>query len=70
MIVGSNSLFIYLFFSIGASDLLQHILEPFVKLLFAWSGEYSAAILTSCSVWLAMWGICYWLYQKKLFFKF
>ena len=70
MIVGSNSLFIYLFFSVGAADLLQHILEPFVKLLFAWTGELVTQILTSSSVWLAMWGICYWLYQKKLFFKF
>lgn len=70
IIVGSNSLFIYLFFNIGGAELLQHILEPFVKLLFSWTGEYSTEILTSCSVWLAMWGICYWLYQKKIFFKF
>ena len=70
MIVGSNSLFIYLFFSIGGANLLQHILEPFAKLLFAWTGEMGTHLLTSCSVWAAMWGICYWLYQKKLFFKF
>jgi predicted acyltransferase len=70
IIVGSNSLFIYLFFNIGAAELIQHILAPFVKLLFAWTGEMSTQILTSCSVWMAMWGICYWLYQKKIFFKF
>lgn len=70
MIVGSNSLFIYLFFNLGAAELLQHMIEPFVKLLFSWAGEFSTNILTSCSVWAAMWGICYWLYQKKLFFKF
>ncbi len=68
-IIGANSLFIYLFFSLRASDLLIHIIHPFVKLLFGWVGSTATDMFTSIGAWGAMWYICYWLYQRKIFFK-
>lgn len=69
IVVGSNSLFIYLFFSAGGVDLLNRIIHPFIVLLFKWTGNFSTDILTSVTIWATMWYLCYWLYQKKIFFK-
>jgi predicted acyltransferase len=69
IIVGMNSIFIYLFFSIGGSRLLHEIAEPFSKLFFSWSGELMVGVLTSLIVWAGLWYMCYWLYKNKLFIK-
>jgi predicted acyltransferase len=69
IIVGMNSIFIYMFFSIGGAGLLTRILRPFSKLLFSWGGDLTVAVITSLSVWAAMWYLCYWLYKNKLFIK-
>jgi predicted acyltransferase len=69
IIVGTNSIFIYLFFSVGGSNLLNRIFEPFGKLLFSWGGEMAVKITTSMMVWAALWYLCYWLYKNKLFIK-
>lgn len=68
-VVGANSIFIYLFFSLHATGLLIRIVGPFVKLLFGWAGTFTADILTGICVWGAMWYLCYWLYKRKIFFK-
>jgi predicted acyltransferase len=69
IIVGMNSIFIYMFFSIGGADFISKIITPFSKLLFSWGGNLTVGIITSLSVWAAMWYLCYWLYKNKLFFK-
>lgn len=69
IIVGMNSIFIYVFFEMGTAKLMNTILTPFTKALFSWTGNLSFEIMTSLAVWLAMWGICYWLYKKRIFFK-
>jgi predicted acyltransferase len=69
IIVGMNSIFIYLFFSIRGAGLIHRIAQPFSKLLFSWGGELTVAIITSFAVWAAMWYMCYWLYKNKLFIK-
>jgi predicted acyltransferase len=69
IIVGMNSIFIYLFFSIRGAGLIHRIAQPFSKLLFSWGGELTVAIITSLAVWAAMWYMCYWLYKNKLFIK-
>ncbi len=68
-IVGMNSIFIYIFFSIGGSELLTKIFIPFTKTLFTWSGELSVDVMTSLAVWAALWYICYWLYKNRVFIK-
>jgi len=69
IIVGMNSIFIYLFFSISGAGLIHRIVAPFSNLIFSWSGEGTADIITSLGVWAAMWYMCYWLYKNKLFVK-
>jgi predicted acyltransferase len=69
IIVGMNSIFIYLFFSIGGAVLISRIVAPFSRLLFSWGGDLTTEIITSLGVWAAMWYLCYWLYKNKLFIK-
>jgi predicted acyltransferase len=69
IIVGMNSIFIYLFFSIRGAELIRRCLEPFVSLLFSWTGESGVQILTSLGIWAVLWYMCYWLYKNKVFVK-
>lgn len=69
IIVGMNSIFIYLFMHVGGSGILAEIFTPFTKALFSWSGELTVALMTSLAVWAALWYICYWLYKNRVFVK-
>ena len=69
IIVGMNSIFIYLFFSISGAGLIHRIMAPFSNLLFSWGGEKTVDIITSLGIWAVMWYMCYWLYKNKLFIK-
>jgi predicted acyltransferase len=68
-IVGMNSIFIYLFFSLGGSELLGRIFTPFSGALFSWSGSLFVGVINSFAIWAALWYICFWLYKNKLFIK-
>ncbi len=69
IIVGMNSIFIYLFFEVGTAGLLNTIFHPFTNALFSWSGKLNEQIMNSLASWAAMWYLCYWLYKKRIFFK-
>jgi predicted acyltransferase len=69
IIVGMNSIFIYLFFSIGGAVLIHRIVAPFSNLLFSWTGEKTVEFITSIGIWAAMWYMCYWLYKNRVFVK-
>jgi len=69
IIVGMNSIFIYMFFSIGGAHLISRIMEPFSSLLFSWGGEALTGIIASLAVWASLWYLCYWLYKNKVFIK-
>ncbi len=69
IIVGMNSIFIYLFFELGGARFLSKIFAPFSSLLFSWGGNLTVGIITSLAVWAALWYLCYWLYKNKLFIK-
>lgn len=69
IIVGMNSIFIYLFFEVGGAGWLTKIFVPFTKALFMWGGELFTAIITSIVVWGACWYLCYWLYKNRVFIK-
>lgn len=69
IIVGMNSIFIYIFFHVGGARLISKILNPFSNLLFSWAGELNVAVITSLAVWAALWYICYWLYKNKVFVR-
>ena len=69
IIVGMNSIFIYMFFEIGGASLISRFIAPFSRLLFSWYGELTVGIITGLAVWAALWYLCYWLYKNKLFIK-
>ena len=69
IIVGMNSIFIYIFFEIGGAGLLNKIISPFSSLLFSWAGEHAVGVMTSLGVWAGLWYLCYWLYKNKIFIK-
>jgi predicted acyltransferase len=69
IIVGMNSIFIYLFFSIGGAGLISRIIAPFSSLLFSWGGDKTVNIITSLGIWAVMWYMCYWLYKNNVFIK-
>jgi len=69
IIVGMNCIFIYLLFSAGGAELLNHIFQPFINALFSWGGEITSGIMTSLTTWASLWYVSYWLYKNKIFIK-
>jgi len=69
IIVGMNSIFIYLFMHVGGANILSEIFTPFTKALFSWGGNFTVEIMTSLVVWGSLWYICYWLYKNRVFIK-
>jgi predicted acyltransferase len=66
MVVGMNSIFIY---SVG--QVLRGWLSRGIGVF---TGNYEfigtlAPVAQACTVALAMWYLCYWLYRRKIFFK-
>ena len=66
VVIGANSIFIY-----SIHQVLQGWLSRALGVFtfkFAWLGDF-APVAQSCAVLLVMWYLCYWLYQRKIFFK-
>ena len=68
-IVGSNSLFIYLFTHVGGADMLYRISMPISRLLFSLMGDSTVLIINGFVTWFLLWYLCYWLYRRKIFIK-
>lgn len=68
-IVGMNSLFIYLFTESGGTAWILRLVKPFTEGLFGWGGELAAAVVTGLAAWAVLWGMCYWLYRRKILIK-
>lgn len=71
VVIGMNSIFIYLFFETLGAQWLNGVVGIFVKGFTAWLQVpvNIQAVLSALAVWALEWYICYWLYQKKIFFK-
>jgi predicted acyltransferase len=71
LIVGMNSLFIYLFFEIvGARWWNEYIGAITNGLMQLTNVPHSTMLLiTSLIIFALEWGLCYFLYKKKIFFK-
>ena len=71
MIVGMNSIFIYLFFEIVVNRWFYGYTSVIVEGLMSPVGLSQSAIniMTSFVVFAVEWGLCFWLYKKKIFFK-
>lgn len=69
IIVGMNSIFIYIFFHVGGAQFIGKLIEPFIRLFFSWGGELTVEMITAICIWAGLWYICYWLYKNKVFVK-
>jgi predicted acyltransferase len=70
-IVGMNSLFIYLFFEIVGSRWFNGYITAIATGLlgFIHTPSLLAGIIGSLCIFAIEWGICYFLYRKKIFFR-
>lgn len=70
-IVGMNSIFIYLFFEIVGSrwfnEYIGALTNGLMKMVHI--PETLMLIITSLCIFALEWGMCYFLYRKKIFFK-
>ncbi len=71
LIVGMNSIFIYVFFEIVVSRWLGDYLNVIVNGIIYPIGfsQNFINIAASLVIFAVEWGLCYWLYKKKIFFK-
>lgn len=71
VIVGMNSIFIYIFFEIVVSRWLREYLSVIVNGLLSpiVFSEMAIMIIASIVIFAVEWSLCYWLYRKKIFFK-
>jgi predicted acyltransferase len=70
-IVGMNSIFIYLFFEIVGGRWFNNYIEAITTglLSLAHFPQGMILILTSLTIFALEWGLCYFLYRKRIFFK-
>ena len=71
LIIGMNSLFIYLFFEIVGSRWFNGYIAALAGGLLQWIGtpERISGIFTSLAIFALEWCLCYFLYRKKIFFR-
>jgi predicted acyltransferase len=71
VVVGMNSIFIYLFFETVGAQWFNGAIGVFVKGFLSYTGiePKSIMLLSSLTTWLAEWALCYWLACKKIFIK-
>jgi len=70
-IVGMNSIFIYLFFEIVGDRWFTGYVGAVTNGVMQWvhTPTMLMDIITSCCVFGLEWGLCYFLYKKKIFFR-
>ena len=71
IVVGMNPIFIYLFMETAGHQWLRGFSGSFVTDGFLRLGmsEHFALLFNSVVVLALAWGLCYWLYKRKIFFK-
>jgi predicted acyltransferase len=71
IVVGMNSIFIYLFFETVGHQWLDGVVGIFAKGFLGFTGlnEKVLAVFSALATLFVEWYLCYWLYKKKIFFK-
>ena len=71
LVVGMNSIFIYLFFEIVGSRWFNEYIHAISSGLlgFIQTPHLVSEIISSLCIFACEWGLCYFLYKKKIFFK-
>jgi predicted acyltransferase len=70
-VVGMNAIFIYLFFETVGRQWLNGVVKIFSDGMLGRAGvsAHWQEVMAALAVLLVEWGICYWLYKRKIFFK-
>jgi len=66
VVVGTNAIFIYLFFETVGAQWLNHVVAIFVNGLLP---DKIQALASAVVTLFLEWCLCYWLYNKKIFIK-
>jgi predicted acyltransferase len=71
VVVGANSIFIYLFFNTVGYQWVNGFVAIFVVGFSNMAGivPVISAVLSALVTWFLEWGLCYWLAKNKLFIK-
>lgn len=71
VIVGTNSIFIYLFFNTVGSQWFNSFVAIFTHGILGWfnTPEFVVKLLSSLTILALEWYLCYFLFLKKIFFK-
>ncbi|WP_346855582.1 DUF5009 domain-containing protein [uncultured Draconibacterium sp.] len=71
VVVGTNSIFIYLFFNTLGSQWFNGFVGIFTHGFLAWfnTPQFLVELFTSISILGLEWLLCYYLYRKKIFFR-
>ncbi len=71
VIVGTNSIFIYLFSNTVGSQWLNNFVAIFTHGFLGWfnAPEFLMKLLSSLTILAMEWYMCYFLFRKKIFFK-
>lgn len=71
VVVGTNSIFIYLFFNTIGSQWFNGFVGIFTHGFLAWvnTPEFLVKLITSLTILALEWYLCYYLFRKKIFFK-
>ncbi len=70
-VVGMNPIFIYLFMETAGHQWLIGFSKSFISdgMILLGAGDTLALFANSLVVLALAWGLCYWLYKRKIFFK-
>jgi len=70
-VVGTNSIFIYVFFNTVGGQWLNEFIAIFSKGMLRWTGasDFILNVFTCLTILFVEWGLCYWLYKRKIFFR-
>ena len=68
-VVGVNSLFIYLFASLGGGGLFLKVIRPFSNSFIGGFSSWMADLFSGLVVLFGLWYLCNWLFKKQIFIK-
>ena len=69
VIMGMNSIFIYMFSGTAGRDWFNGFVGIFTGGLFGWMATAHLAVLTALATLALEWYLCYWLYRRRVFIK-
>ncbi len=71
IVFGMNSIFIYLFFEIVGERWFNGYVSAITNGVTGWfaAGEMLQHVVAAAAIFMLEWGLCYFLYKKKIFFK-